>query len=146
MDDANNVLPKLASLDIAEKPYQAPYARVSSFEDPCTKNSEYGKAAPVNPEPVATSSAKAHILDSRNLKLEKIPEAVEKPQVKESSKGFRRLLKFGKKNHSSASGEHNSESDNISINDSEAGDTASNTSVSSEGNIHYSHCLFPCRL
>ena len=133
MGDANKVLPKLSSLDISEKPYQAPYARVSSFEDPCTQNSEYSKAAPVNPESAATSSVRAHISDT-NLKLEKIPEAPEKPQVKESSKGFRRLLKFGRKNHSSA--ERNSESDNISINGSEADETAANTAVSSEGNIH----------
>ncbi|PON94790.1 COP1-interacting protein-like protein [Trema orientale] len=132
MSDVNKVQPKLSSLDIAEKSYQAPYARVSSFEDPCTENSEYGKAAPVNSEPVATSSVKVHISDARNLKLEKIPETLEKPQVKESSKGFRRLLKFGRKNHTSASGERNSESDNVSVNGSEADDTATNNVVSSE--------------
>ncbi|PON37703.1 COP1-interacting protein-like protein [Parasponia andersonii] len=132
MGDVNKVLPKLSSLDIAEKSYQAPYARVSSFENPCTENSESGKAAPVNSEPVATSSVTVHISDARNLKLEKMPEALEKPQVKESSKGFRRLLKFGRKNHTSASGERNSESDNVSINGSEADDTATDTVVSNE--------------
>ncbi|XP_062109348.1 COP1-interacting protein 7 [Humulus lupulus] len=130
--DVNKVLPQLSSLNIAEKQYQAPYARVSSFEDR-TEKSDIGKAAvPVNPEPVATSSVKAHVLDARNPKLEKIPETLEKPQIKESSKGFRRLLKFGRKSNSSSAGERASESDNISINGFEVDDTATNTSVSSE--------------
>ncbi|KAF4349331.1 hypothetical protein G4B88_003163 [Cannabis sativa] len=131
--DVNKVLPQLSSLNIAEKQYQAPYARVSSFEDRTEKSVVISKAAVnVNPEPVATSSVKAHVLDTRNLKLEKIPETLEKPQVKESSKGFRRLLKFGRKNNSSSAGERTSESDNISVNGSEVDDTATNTAVSNE--------------
>lgn len=132
--DVKKELPKVSSIEIAEKPYQPPFARVSSLEDPCTKNSEYGKAAPTNLEPVATSSVtvQAHLFDSRNLKLEKIPETVDKPQVKESSKGFRRLLKFGRKNHSSGAGEHNFEADYVSVNGSEADDNGASTAASSE--------------
>jgi len=44
---------------------------------------------------------RSRVSDSRNSTLEKIPEVIEKPQVKESPKGLRRLLKFGKKNHDS---------------------------------------------
>ncbi|KAK9288027.1 hypothetical protein L1049_016472 [Liquidambar formosana] len=131
---AEKELPKLSSMSIAEKPYQAPFARVSSLEDPCTRNSEYGRAPPTSLE-MATAGAetvKVHVSDFKNLKLEKIPEASEKPQVKESSKGFRRLLKFGRKNHSSAAGERNSESDNVSANGSEADDYVTNTASSSE--------------
>nr|GEV52865.1 hypothetical protein [Tanacetum cinerariifolium] len=75
-----------AGTSSTEKNYQAPYARVSSFEDPSTRNSEYAKAPQV-----------------------KIPEVVEKPQ----SKGFRRLLKLGKKSHSpSDTSSANATSDN----------------------------------
>ncbi|KAK4266167.1 hypothetical protein QN277_027129 [Acacia crassicarpa] len=113
---------------IDKEAYHAPYARVSSMEDPCQRNSEYGKAPPTNTGivPSVTETVRAHVSDSRNSTLEKIPEVVEKPQVKESSKGFRRLLKFGKKNHSSATSGHNMESDNASIDVSEADEIGTN--------------------
>nr|XP_043632952.1 COP1-interacting protein 7 [Erigeron canadensis] len=74
--------------------YQAPYARVSSFEDPSTRNSEYAKAPPSN-FGMTSGAEKTYISDFNNLKLEKIPEVLEKPQPK----GFRRLLMLGKKSH-----------------------------------------------
>ncbi|KAI8012655.1 hypothetical protein LOK49_LG06G02649 [Camellia lanceoleosa] len=61
-----------------------------------------------------------------------IPEAVEKPHVKDSPKGFRRLLKFGRKNHSSAGSELSVESDHASVNGSEVDDNATNAASSSE--------------
>ncbi|KAL9353017.1 hypothetical protein Peur_055697 [Populus x canadensis] len=126
---AEKELPKLSSTHIAEKPYHAPYARVSFMEDPCTENSEHGKATPTS---LQTHSAgaeiiKAHVSDLKSLKLEQIPEASEKPQTKESSKGFRRLLKFGRK--SQTAGERNVELDNVSLNGSEMDD---NSAFSSE--------------
>ncbi|VVA16109.1 PREDICTED: COP1-interacting [Prunus dulcis] len=123
-----------SSNSTVEKPYQVPYVRVSSLEDLCTHNSEYGKAPPTSLETGATGTVtmKALVSDSSNLKLEKIPEAIERPQVKESSKGFRRLLKFGRKNHGSSSGERNVESDNVSTNGSEVDDNGINTVSSSE--------------
>ncbi|XP_018808040.2 COP1-interacting protein 7-like isoform X2 [Juglans regia] len=132
--DADKEPPKLLSLGMAEKPYQAPFARVSSSEDPCTRNSEYGRAPPTSSEIVTTGTetVKALVSDSRNLRLENIPESLEKPQVKDSPKGFRRLLKFGRKNHSSATGEHNIESDNASVNGSEVDDSRLNFVSSSE--------------
>ena len=75
------------------------------------------------------------MFDSRGLKLEKIPEVTEKPQVKESSKGFRRLLKFGRKSNGSGAGERNAESDNVSLNGSDADDNGTNPVASSEGNV-----------
>lgn len=92
------------------------------MEDPCTRNSEYGRA----PTSIVagTEMVKARVSDGNNMKLEKIPEALDKPQTKESSKGFRRLLKFGKKNHSSSTGDRNVDSDNISFISSETDDAA----------------------
>ncbi|KAE8076046.1 hypothetical protein FH972_014719 [Carpinus fangiana] len=134
--NADKEPPKVSNIDIAEKPYQAPYARVSSLEDPRTGNSEYGKAVPRSSEIVTTGTqtVKALVSDSRNLTLEKIPESLEKPQGKDSSKGIRRLLKFGRKSHSSATGERNIESDNASVNSSEADDLGANHVSTSEVN------------
>ncbi|XP_059632337.1 COP1-interacting protein 7 [Cornus florida] len=132
--NAEKESPKFSSINTAEKPYHAPYARVSSLEEPCNVNSEYGKAPPTSLDMVTTGveTAKAQVSDFKNLKLEKIPEASEKPLVKESSKGFRRLLKFGKKNHSSAAGDRSVELDNASLNGSEADDNATKAAASSE--------------
>ena len=127
---------KVPSIKIAEKPYKAPLARNSSLEDPCTEISEYGKAPPTNLEmaTTGTDTVKALVSDFKDVKLEKIPE--EKAQVKES-KGFRRLLKFGRKSHGTAAGDQYTESDNGSINGLEADEYASNAAAtsSSEGNL-----------
>ncbi|KAG7996698.1 hypothetical protein I3843_01G174800 [Carya illinoinensis] len=103
--NADEEPPQFLSTSIAEKPYLAPYAQVSSLEDRCTGNSEYGRTPPsLEIVTTGTESVTALISESRNLRLEKIPESLEKPQVKDSPKGLRRLLKFGRKNHSPASG------------------------------------------
>ncbi|KAK7268854.1 hypothetical protein RIF29_21563 [Crotalaria pallida] len=123
--------PKSSSISIAEETYRAPYARVSSLEDPSTRNTEYGKAVPTTSlenSAIGMETVKAHVSDIRNSTLEKIPEAIEKPQSKESSKGFRRLLKFGKKSNSSAASGHNMESDSVSIDGSEAEEIGTNGS------------------
>ncbi|GFY85428.1 COP1-interacting protein-like protein [Actinidia rufa] len=117
----------------SSRPYQAPHARVSSLEDPCCEKSEYGKAPSMNLETVTmgVETVKAAVSGLENLKLAKITEAPEKSQVKESSKGFRRLLKFGKKNDNSAAGDHSVVSDNASGN-SEVDGHATNAASSSE--------------
>ncbi|XP_065861845.1 COP1-interacting protein 7 [Euphorbia lathyris] len=132
--NAEKELPKLSSIVPSEKPYQAPFARVSSLEDSSTRNSEYGKAPPTSLQTTTggMETIKARVSDANSFKLEKISEVLDKPQTKESSKGFRRLLKFGKKNHSS--GERNAESDNVSVTGSEAGDSVANIASSSEVN------------
>ncbi|KAL6954946.1 hypothetical protein U1Q18_044388 [Sarracenia purpurea var. burkii] len=125
-----------SSVRAVEKPYQAPYARVSSLEDSCSENSEYGKVPSTNLETVTmgvgTETAQAKVSGFENLKLAKIPEILEKPQVKESQKGFRRLLKFGKKNHSSAADEQSVVSDSARVNISEVEGNATNGATSSE--------------
>ncbi|XP_042517250.1 COP1-interacting protein 7-like [Macadamia integrifolia] len=113
-------LPKVSS--IAEKPYQAPYARASSLEDPCTTNLEFSKAPVTSSamEATSTETTKAHVFGLTILNSSgKNPEALEKPRKKES-KGFKRLLMFGRKNHSSTAAECNVESDKLSVDGSEA--------------------------
>eukprot|EP00268_Persea_americana_P010909 TRINITY_DN1447_c0_g1_i13.p1 TRINITY_DN1447_c0_g1~~TRINITY_DN1447_c0_g1_i13.p1 ORF type:complete len:1329 (-),score=349.20 TRINITY_DN1447_c0_g1_i13:743-4729(-) len=113
---ASDELPMSPSISVKEKPYQAPFARASSLEDPCTSNLEYGNAPPVSSEmETITETGKVHISDSTDLNsAEVIPGSLEKPRGKES-KGFRRLLKFGRKSHSSAAGEHNVDSDKFGV-------------------------------
>ncbi|CAI0558921.1 unnamed protein product [Linum tenue] len=121
-----------------QKPYQAPFARNSSLEDPCTRNSEYGKAPPtvlLQPPTTTTSTEtlRARVSDPMNLKLEKIPEVVDKSEVKESPKGFRRLLKFARKSHAATS-DRNSEVDNMSIKSFEADDGVANAAATTSHN------------
>ncbi|XVE81873.1 hypothetical protein DITRI_Ditri15bG0100900 [Diplodiscus trichospermus] len=122
---------KFTSSSVTEKTYQAPFA-MFSLEDPCSKISEYSRAPPTSTLAAAIESESVRALvASKNLKLEKIPEVLDKPPVKESSKGIRRLLKFGRKNHSSTS-QHSIESDSASVNGSAADKLATNTASSSE--------------
>ncbi|CAM8915012.1 unnamed protein product [Rhodiola kirilowii] len=89
------------------KPYQAPYARVSSLEEPCTRNSEYVKAPPTTSNTETSFGAEAtevSVVKVVQRNFERVSDVLEKPCVKEPSKGgFKRLLKFGKKNLSSSS-------------------------------------------
>ncbi|XP_012487331.2 COP1-interacting protein 7 [Gossypium raimondii] len=128
VSNTDKELSKFTSTSVTEKEYQAPLARVSSLEDPCTEISEYDKAPPTSMQVATTDSenVRALVADTKNLKLEKIPEVLDKSQVKESSKGFRRLLKFGKRNHSSARSEHSIDSNN------EADELVANGASSSE--------------
>lgn len=119
-------------LNTAEKPYQAPYARISSLEDPCTRNADYGKAPPTCSG--AMSAAKAYVPNEKSLRIDTIPEALAKVQVKESPKGLRKLLKFGKKSNNSAAGDQSIESDNASINGFEA---HASSNGSSQGIVHF---------
>jgi len=121
-----------SSSRVGEETSCAPYSRGSSLEDGHAKNSEYGKAPPTSLETtsIGIETFRAHVSDTRNSTLEKIPEVNENPQVKDSPKGLRRLLKFGKKNHSSATG-HNVESDHAN----EIGATNEGSVILSDGNI-----------
>ncbi|CAI9118148.1 OLC1v1019674C1 [Oldenlandia corymbosa var. corymbosa] len=113
----------------AEKPYAAPYARASSLEDPCTRNTDYSKAPPLSSG--ITPAVKVHVPSERSPQVDFIPESLAQIQVKESPKGLRRLLKFGKKSHSSAAADQSNESDTASIKGHDAGAKVA-TSASSE--------------
>lgn len=120
----------------AEKPYQAPYARVSSIEDPCTGNSEYCNAPAASSELMSRveQTTSAHVPDVKILRVGKNPETSEKTRVKES-KGLRRLLMFGKKNNSLTALDRSVESDGTSF---EQDDIGGRTASSSEGDAHLS--------
>lgn len=122
---------KNLEVNAAEKPYQAPFARISSLEDPCTRNSDYGKAAPTSSG--TTTAAKTYVVNEKSLQIDTIPEALARVQVKESPKGLRKLLKFGKKSHSSAAGDQSIESDNATSNCFEP---QNNASCSGSGEVH----------
>ncbi|XP_058753476.1 COP1-interacting protein 7-like [Vicia villosa] len=118
------------STRVAEETYRAPYSRGSLLESR-TRNSEHGKAAPASLETasIGMETFRAHMSETRNSTLAKIPEVNENPQVKESPKGLRRLLKFGRKNHNTANG-RNMESNHANIDGSEANEIGANGSSS----------------
>ncbi|PIA45445.1 hypothetical protein AQUCO_01700757v1 [Aquilegia coerulea] len=106
-DHAGTELPNISSISITEKPYHAPYARASSLEDSGSTKLEYSNAPNKKMAAVITETASVQVSD-----LEDSPESLGKPQGKETSKGFKRLLKFGRKN--SSAGERSVESDKLS--------------------------------
>lgn len=120
--------PKFAN--IGGTVYHAPYARVSSIEDPCTRNMEFVKAPPSSSDIGSTVKeiAKAYAPDVHTVRADNNPEAAERTQVKESPKGFKRLLRFGKKNHTSAGAESNG----ASMNSIKQDDSATNASLPTE--------------
>jgi len=98
-------------------PRRNPFARVTSLEN----------ASDYSPLPVQESES---LVPADNIKA-RVPEPVhssldgnevnEKPRSKEP-KGFRKLLKFGRKNHASALTEGAVDSDASSVDESPAGD------------------------
>lgn len=135
--------PNFAS-NTASEPYRAPYARVSSLEDPSTHRTEYGKAplASSGLLPRAEETLKAHVPDTKSLKMDKNQVSSEKTSVKESSKGLRRLLMFGKKNSSSSSVDRSVDSECASGDGIEHDDTARKTSRTGEGKSCANSCLY----
>ncbi|PUZ35952.1 hypothetical protein GQ55_9G001300 [Panicum hallii var. hallii] len=109
--------PERPSLAAMEKPYQAPFARVTSLEN----------ASDYSPLPVRESES---LVPADNIKA-RVPDPVrssvdgnevnEKPRSKEP-KGFRKLLKFGRKSHASALTEGAMDSDASSVDEAPAGD------------------------
>ncbi|XP_057546968.1 COP1-interacting protein 7 [Amaranthus tricolor] len=89
------------SVDTHKKTHHAPQARPSSLEDPSMAVSDYGKAPPasVERESAGLQTTKAQLSDTQRPGLINTSDAYSgKSQGKESSKGFKRLLMFGKKN------------------------------------------------
>ncbi|XP_047092936.1 COP1-interacting protein 7-like [Lolium rigidum] len=104
------------TLALTEKPYEAPFARVTSLED----------ATPVyhHPLPAHEAEAPVHVQSVRArvpepgyaVSAEETHEDNQKPRSKEP-KGFRKLLKFGRKSHTSTM-----DSDASSVDEAPAGD------------------------
>ncbi|XP_051129487.1 COP1-interacting protein 7 isoform X2 [Andrographis paniculata] len=122
-------VPSFANTTGDGKSYQAPHARVSSLEDPCTHQSDYGKAPLVRSEvPLrAEDNVRTHVTDLKPPKMDKYQVESEKACVKDSPKGLRRLLKFGKKSHTSSSMDHSFDSDGTGV-DSESAKKMASTS------------------
>ncbi|KAH7691537.1 beta-sandwich domain of Sec23/24 domain-containing protein [Dioscorea alata] len=118
VDYAKDEDQKLLNPTVTKKTYQAPFARATSLEDPGTNNLECkGTVSVVKHETslMGSESTEARIPDwPTSASSEQIQDALEKPRSRESSKGFRKLFKFGKKNQSSAAGDHNSDSGSCS--------------------------------
>ncbi|KAE8664823.1 Detected protein of confused Function [Hibiscus syriacus] len=77
---------KFTCTSVAENQYQAPLARVSSLVDPCTEISKYDRASPTcmqAPSTIDSGNVRALVVDTSDLKLEKISEVLDKPQVEE---------------------------------------------------------------
>lgn len=109
---------EMPMLTAVEKPYQAPFARVTSLEN----------ASEDSPLPVRESESLVHadIIKARvhepvyAVSVEG-NEVTEKPRGKEP-KGLRKLLKFGRKSHTSSSTEGVMDSDVSSVDEATAGD------------------------
>ncbi|KAL0414294.1 UNVERIFIED_CONTAM: hypothetical protein Sradi_1631100 [Sesamum radiatum] len=121
--------PNCANITVAEKPYwDVPLN--SCVEDSCTGQASCGEAPQVSSEMVArVETVKAHASDIKTLNKNPV---VEKTLSKEPSKGLRRLLKFGKKNHTSSYVDQSFDSECTSIDGTEHDDNARNTASISE--------------
>ncbi|KAL2230093.1 UNVERIFIED_CONTAM: COP1-interacting protein 7 [Sesamum indicum] len=125
--------PNCAHITVAEKPYRDVSTHNSSVEDPCIGQASCGKAPQVSSEMVArVETVKAHASNIKTLKMDKNP-VVERSLSKEPSKGLRRLLKFGKKNHTSSYVDQSIDSECTSVDGTEHDDNARNTASTSEG-------------
>ncbi|KAG8370442.1 hypothetical protein BUALT_Bualt14G0117400 [Buddleja alternifolia] len=126
--------PKFTNTKTAEKPDPDHYACVSSVDHPCASQLEYGKAPLASSELASRveQTVKAQVPDVKNVKMDKTPAASQKTLVKESSKGLRRLLKFGKKNHTSSAVDKSFDSDCTSVDGTELDDNGRKTASRSE--------------
>ncbi|CAF1920430.1 unnamed protein product [Brassica napus] len=130
LSDLITETPKFLTIQsVVEKPYEAPHARVSSLEVPCTVHSECSQA----PGPSCHSNETAQETVKALAAEKKISEALEKSQTKElATKGLRKLFKFGKKSRSSSTGKYHTKSNSaaaVSSNkDHESAVTAATTS------------------
>lgn len=117
--------PEKLTLAAVEKPYQAPFARVTSLENAPANRPAYPHPLPVQESEtlVRAESIRARVPDPvYTVSVEETREANEKPRCKES-KGFRKLLKFGRKSHTSALADGTMDSDaSSSVDEATAGD------------------------
>ncbi|KAM0941890.1 hypothetical protein DsansV1_C15g0132421 [Dioscorea sansibarensis] len=120
-DNAEDESKKSPEVNVTDKTNQPPYASAASLENPVISNLHDETVPVVDREMMLVGSditnarVPADVLNS--TPVDQIHDIFEKPRSKEPSKGLRKLFKFGKKNHTSASGEHNLESDCLSVDD-----------------------------
>ncbi|KAG1361838.1 COP1-interacting protein 7 [Cocos nucifera] len=119
IDYSNEEPQKFSNSTAMDKPYQAPYARTTSLEDSTAGNVEYAQVPPVlnsemdkMPNESIKACVSSFVMDSNSV--DQTQESHKEPRSKET-KGFRKLLKFGRKSHISATGEGNQDSDALSI-------------------------------
>lgn len=109
--------PQPSNLSATEKPYQAPYARLSSLDDPVTGNLGCEGGVPASVSEVAAVHAASATIHVSSLEISNSGDHThEKPWSKEL-KGFRKLLKFGRKSHGLASGDGDLDADASSVDD-----------------------------
>lgn len=128
IDYAKDESQKSLSLATLGGPYQAPFARLSSIEDSAAKNSTYTEPLPAYASETAThaETITARVPNSSYISsIDQAQETHEKPRTKES-KGIRKLWKFGRKSHASASSEGNPDPDAWSVDDAAVGAVSSN--------------------
>ncbi|PIN00795.1 hypothetical protein CDL12_26701 [Handroanthus impetiginosus] len=123
-----------------EEPYQDPSGLVS-MENPCAGQLACGKTLKVKSELISRveETVKAHFPEEKAPKMDKNLVTTEKTLTKEPSKGLRRLLKFGKKNHTSLSVDQSFDSECTGTDGAEHDDNARNTASTSEGDLHFSN-------
>ncbi|CAA6673270.1 unnamed protein product [Spirodela intermedia] len=114
----------------SDKPYQSPYAQATPLE------SDYTKARlTVSSENASTMEeiSKVYVPHSGDPSVEQEYETVEKPRSRESLKGFKKLLKFGRKSHGASPSEPTSELDSSSADDHTPADASSGEGHPSKG-------------
>lgn len=109
------------------------------MKDSCTGQSVGGKAPEARSEqmPRVEETVKVCAPDTKTFIMDKNAVTSEKTLGKEPSKGIRRLLKFGKKNHTSSLLDQSFESDCTSVDGTEHDDNARSNASASQGKIHF---------
>ncbi|THU56736.1 hypothetical protein C4D60_Mb11t20340 [Musa balbisiana] len=127
--------PQPSNLSATEKPYQAPYARLSSLDDPVTGNLGCEGGVPASVSEVAAVHAASATIHVSSLEISNSGDHThEKPWSKEL-KGFRKLLKFGRKSHGLASGDGDLDADASSVDDQTVAAAMSNDGISKRLNL-----------
>ncbi|KQK11943.1 COP1-interacting protein 7 [Brachypodium distachyon] len=128
--DYQNDEPEKPALASMEKPYEAPFARVTSLDDAASNSLPAQEAETL----VRAESVRARAPEPENAVS--VPEEThEKPRSKEP-KGFRKLLKFGRKSHPSSAAEGTVDSDASSVDEAAAGDGSMLKNLISQDDHH----------
>ncbi|XP_073287980.1 uncharacterized protein [Primulina huaijiensis] len=129
--DAHTPPPPVSRVDNHVLPSQL--QKQSYSNEVKTSYSDYNKAhaASLKLETRVEGTVRTNVPDVKTLQVDKNSGTTEKTPVKQP-KGFKRLLKFGKKNHSSLSADRSVDSECNSVDGAEHDDNARNSASSSE--------------